>query len=256
MSPGVEAVVDARMLTGQTREHLDLWRDAAGECLLHRAVIGPLRQLCGQAAAVGIELCVASGFRSFDRQLAIWNAKARGERPVLDEGGRPCAWAALDPRQRLHAILRWSALPGASRHHWGTDFDVWDRTAVAADYPLRLEPWEYAAGGPFHRLSVWLDNNLEGSTGFARPYGGGTGVAAEPWHLSYLPLAAGFERQLTPALLHRTLAGAALELRDLALAELGDIHARFVTTGRADAGANATETTADFPRAGPLHPEG
>lgn len=255
MSPDAEAVVDARMLTGQTREHLDLWRDAAGECLLHREAIGPLRQLCGQAAAVGIELCVASGFRSFERQLAIWNAKARGERPVLDECGQPCAWEALDGLQRLHAILRWSALPGASRHHWGTDFDVWDRTAVAADYPLRLEPWEYASGGPFHRLSVWLDAHLEGSTGFARPYRGGTGVAAEPWHLSYLPLAARFERQLTPALLRGALTGAALELREVVLAELEEIHARFVTTGLADAGAGAAGPSAGAPAAGPLHPE-
>ncbi|MCZ8486094.1 D-alanyl-D-alanine carboxypeptidase family protein [Vibrio lentus] len=27
-------------------------------------------------------------------------------------------------QQKLSAILRWSALPGASRHHWGCDFDV------------------------------------------------------------------------------------------------------------------------------------
>lgn len=236
MSPGETAMDDARMLTGQVLDHLDTWRDAAGECLLHRAVIAPLRLLCEQAAAAGIELCVASGFRSFERQLAIWNAKARGERPVFDEHGRPCVWERLDARQRTYAILRWSALPGASRHHWGTDLDVWDAAAVGADYRLRLEPEEYARGGPFHRLSTWLDVHLDAASGFARPYAGGTGVAAEPWHLSYLPLAARFERQLTPALLRRTLDGAALELKAVVLEELAEIHGRFVATGQVRAG--------------------
>ena len=242
MSPGETAMDDARMLTGQAVDHLDTWRDAAGECLLHRAVIAPLRLLREQAAVAGIELCVASGFRSFERQLAIWNAKACGERPVLDERGRPQDWERLDARRRTYAILRWSALPGASRHHWGTDLDVWDAAAVGAGYRLRLEPEEYAPGGPFHRLSIWLDAHLGAASGFARPYGGDTGVAAEPWHLSYLPLAARFERQLTPALLRRTLEGAALELKAVVLDELAEIHARFVATGQHRAGA------------GPLHP--
>ena len=209
---------------------------------------------CGQAAAAGITLCVASGFRSFERQLAIWNAKARGERPVLDDCGRPCAWEALDERQRVHAILRWSALPGASRHHWGTDLDVWDRAAVDADYRLHLEPEEYAPGGPFHRLSVWLDAHLGGNSGFGRPYGGGLGVAAEPWHLSYLPLAAGFQRQLTPELLRSTLAGTALEFKQVVLAELDDIYRRFIDIANVDTGnVGAGNATAGDAATGPLH---
>ena len=41
-------------------------------------------QLAREAAKSGINLMLASGFRSFERQLLIWNAKANGERPVLD----------------------------------------------------------------------------------------------------------------------------------------------------------------------------
>ena len=37
------------------------------------------------------------------------------------------------------AILLWSALPGASRHHWGTDFDVFDRAAVPPDYRAAVD---------------------------------------------------------------------------------------------------------------------
>jgi LAS superfamily LD-carboxypeptidase LdcB len=226
----LDAMEETLLLTGRTQRHLARWCDEAGECLLHRAIIAPLSTLREGAAAAGIRLCVASGFRSFERQLGIWNAKARGERPVLDDCGRPCAWERLNERERVHAILRWSALPGASRHHWGTDFDVWDLAAVARDYPLRLEPEEYGPDGPFHRLAAWLDAELGAVSGFARPYDGTTGVAAEPWHLSYLPLAAGFERRLTPALLRATLTAADLELKEAVLAEIGEIHARFVVT--------------------------
>lgn len=228
-APGVRSVTPA-LLAGKTLDHLGIWRDEAGECRLHHEVIAPLSRLRERAASAGIHLCVASGFRSFERQLAIWNAKARGERPVFDALGQPCPWAQMTDRERVHAILRWSALPGASRHHWGTDVDVWDAAAVAPQYRLRLEPEEYAPGGPFHRLSRWLAVELNGAAGFVRPYDGTTGVAAEPWHLSYLPLAAGFERLLTPALLRASLAGVELELRDAVEAELETIHERFVTT--------------------------
>lgn len=220
---------DAELLTGRSRGHLEPWRDEAGECLLHREVIEPLRALRARAARHGICLCVASGFRSFDRQLAIWNAKARGERPVVDDRGIPLDWEALSDRQRVHAILRWSALPGASRHHWGTDLDVWDPLAAGAGYRLRLEPREYAPGGPFGRLAAWLEEQPSVATGFMRPYSGSdSGVAAEPWHLSFLPLAAGYQRRLTPELLRAALAGAELELKTAVLAELEEIHVRYV----------------------------
>lgn len=220
---------DAELLTGRSRGHLEPWRDEAGECLLHRAVIEPLRALRARAAREGICLCVASGFRSFDRQLRIWNAKARGERPVLDDRGIPWDWAALADRERIHAILRWSALPGASRHHWGTDLDVWDPVAAGAGYRLRLEADEYGPGGPFRRLAAWLEELSSTATGFVRPYPGwGGGVAAEPWHLSFLPLAGDYQRRLTPELLRAVLAGADLELKAAVLAELEEIHARYV----------------------------
>ena len=71
----------------------------------------------------------SSSFRDFARQLQIWNGKFSGERPMFDAGGRPARRGALSPRERIDAILLWSALPGASRHHWGTDLDLIDRNA-------------------------------------------------------------------------------------------------------------------------------
>jgi hypothetical protein len=75
----------------------------------------------------------------------------------------------LTPAERVAAILWWSALPGTSRHHWGTDFDVLDAAAMPAGYKLQVIPAEYLEGGPFHRLTTWLDAHM-GAFGFFRPY--------------------------------------------------------------------------------------
>ena len=37
-------------------------------------------------------------------------------------------------------ILEWSALPGASRHHWGSEFDVFDLAALPEGYRVQLLP--------------------------------------------------------------------------------------------------------------------
>ena len=111
-----------------------------------------------------------SGFRDFEAQLRIWNTKYRGERPLYDEAGNIRDHAQPGRRQLIAGILCWSALPGASRHHWGTDLDVIDRAAMPENYRFRLLPEEYESGGVFHRLHAWLDENIA-RFGFFRPYG-------------------------------------------------------------------------------------
>ena len=65
-------------LTGRARTHIvDL---DAPRCSLHAAVVQPLLAMRAAAAGQGIDLVPFSSFRDFDRQLSIWNAKARGER--------------------------------------------------------------------------------------------------------------------------------------------------------------------------------
>lgn len=147
-----------------------------------------LSRLRQRAKKAGFKLCVASGYRSYQRQLAIFNAKASGQRVIRDERGHVLEPASLTDQALLAAILRFSALPGTSRHHWGTDIDVWDSAAVRADYSLKLTNDEYATGGVFCALSEWLDERIvaDDAEGFFRPYSRDLGgVAPEPWHLSY-----------------------------------------------------------------------
>ena len=175
-------------LTGRTRDHLSTQGDPAVS--LHKRVLSPFLTLRAAAAADGIDLVAFSAFRDFDRQLAIWNGKFRGERPMQDRDGRPLEVTRLSPAERVEAILWWSALPGASRHHWGTDFDVVDAAAMPAGYRLQVVPAEYQQAGPFHRLTTWLDRHMH-EFGFFRPFATDRGgVSPEPWHLSYAPVAA------------------------------------------------------------------
>ena len=219
--------IAADILTGRTERHL---RPAPGGALLHVEVVDAFAELQQQAAGAGFDLQIASGFRSFERQLAIWNTKARGGRPVLDSCGQPLDISRLVPAELMFAMLRWSALPGASRHHWGTDMDIWDPAAVAEDYQLQLTPDECVADGPFAPLHRWLDEQIErGATRFYRPYDRDRGgVAAERWHLSYRPLADAFAAALTPALLADTLAHTDIALQATILEHLDEIYERFV----------------------------
>ena len=107
--------LDAQELTGRARTHL--LQIESPRCLLHAAVAGPFLALHAAAAHDGIDLMPASSFRDFDRQCLIWNEKFRGDRPLLDRSGQVILAASLPVAERIEAILAWSALPGASRHH-------------------------------------------------------------------------------------------------------------------------------------------
>jgi LAS superfamily LD-carboxypeptidase LdcB len=140
----------------------------------------------------------------------------------------------LSPQQQLEAILRYSALPGASRHHWGSDLDIYDRAAMPAGYQLQLTPQEVAEDGLFGAMHRWLDEQISNGTaaGFYRPYAGDTGgVAPERWHLSFSALALECEQTLSPECLHRALQNSELVHPELVLSQLPTIYERYVGVG-------------------------
>ncbi|ARN72995.1 M15 family metallopeptidase [Oceanicoccus sagamiensis] len=200
-------------------------------CGLHRDVIKPFQQLQQQAKQAGFELVIASGYRNYERQLLIWNAKASGKRPVLDSNGEPLDMTQLDPWQQVQAILRWSALPGASRHHWGTDMDIYDRAAVADDYQLQLTTAETVGDGPFAPLHGWLDRqiNTDKAQGFFRPYQSDIGgIAPERWHLSYAPLSSQYQRAFSIDELIAIIKAQPIALKDVVLENISSIFHRYI----------------------------
>jgi LAS superfamily LD-carboxypeptidase LdcB len=213
-------------LTGQARSHVADAPDP--RCTLHVHVVAPFLNLRRAALADGIHLAPISSFRDFSRQLAIWNGKFSGEKPVLDASGRPIDVSGLSAGERIEAILLWSALPGASRHHWGTDVDLIDTQATARDYRPQLIPEEFAPGGPYAALAEWLEANAA-RFGFFRPFRGLlSGVQPEPWHFSFAPIAENARRALTPAVLRKVIDAAPILGKQQLLTQLDTLHERYV----------------------------
>lgn len=199
----------------------------------HRLTQDTAEALCelqAEAAKEGFKLAIASGFRDFKRQLQIWNDKASGKRPVLDNNGRPMPIDQMSEESLMHAILRWSALPGASRHHWGTDVDVFDEAAIEPNYRVRLTCEETQKGGIFFPMHRWLDSYLAQSDSiFFRPYSSQSfGIAPEPWHLSYAPQAGLFQRAQSPDTLAEFLVNQPILLKETILEHIENIFSRYI----------------------------
>ncbi|MEH6549477.1 MAG: M15 family metallopeptidase [Pseudomonadales bacterium] len=181
----------------------------------------------------GFRPCIVSSYRSFDRQLQIWNEKAAGRRPVLDADEQPMDVSAMDEDELMYAILRWSALPGFSRHHWGTDLDICDSSSISSQYQVKLTQAETRAGGVFETFYEWLDPLMKQDLcGFWRPYDGlRGGVALEPWHLSHRVSARDFEDSMSKNGLRDFLGRQELALKDVVLANFDELYQRFMPYG-------------------------
>lgn len=205
-----------------------LVKDTLSDMIIHREMQHDLNALRKKAKEFGFELTICSSYRGFAQQLNIWNNKALGKRVLLDDFGNPLDYNSLSPKEILYAILRWSALPGASRHHWGCEIDVFDKGAVSEDYKLKLTPDETEGDGPFAPMHDWLDIHLE-EFHFFRPYAFDIGgIAPERWHLSYRPVSEIYFKNLTYDLLYQTIQSAEIELKEEILNELPHIYEKYV----------------------------
>lgn len=219
--------MSSRELTGRARTHIVELEGL--RVALHNGVVEPFLALRAAAAQDGFDLVPASAFRDIGRQATIWNEKFRGERPLYDRTGTLRDRRDLSDHAVVDAILTWSALPGASRHHWGTDIDVVDRSALLDGQRFELVPSEFATGGSFERLGVWLDRRSR-DFGFFRPYDRDRGgVAPEPWHLSYGPVSREASQQLTVDVVAEALKDVKLSGRSLVLARLPEIFERYIS---------------------------
>jgi len=116
-----------------------------------------------------ISFDVISATRNYDYQKQIWNYKWFNDARYKN---------ITDPLNRALGILQYSSMPGTSRHHWGTDIDIYS-----------LEPSDFESGNGL-TIYNWLKQNAI-TYGFGQPFTSGrcTGYYEEKWHWSYLPLA-------------------------------------------------------------------
>lgn len=143
-----------------------------GGMYLRKEVYEAFVRMWEAARLEGHSMQVVSAMRSQSRQKEIWENKWNRY------GG--------EHRARAERILRYSSMPGTSRHHWGTDLDI---NNLSNDY------FETGAG---KELYQWLSENAA-DYGFFQPYTGynkyrDAGYREEKWHWSYYPLAQRFQR--------------------------------------------------------------
>ena len=130
------------------------------------------------AAEDGITLRIMSAARSFDHQKRIWEGKWNGTRLVE---GKNMKTTFSDPTERARYIMKYSSMPGTSRHHWGTDIDI-----------NSFNP-EYFDSGKGAKEYQWLVDNAH-KFGFCQTYTEKgkerpDGYEEEKWHWTYLPIA-------------------------------------------------------------------
>jgi len=218
-------LIACECITGQSDKHLI---EIQGH-RLHSEIIDDFLALQNAAKNAGFDLTIASSFRDFDRQSMIWNNKFSGSRPVYNKQQQPVDLTKLTDINKCIAIMRYSALPGASRHHLGTDLDIFDKAAVNDDYKLQLTPNEYEQGGPFAPMSDWLNNNLA-KFGFYRPYKHDLdGVAPELWHISHIKQSQLMVDALSEKILYECINNSELLGKSAILANLPALYKRFIS---------------------------
>jgi LAS superfamily LD-carboxypeptidase LdcB len=174
------------------------WSDAK---LLHEPAEA-LESLSRAAKADGVDCWARSGHRSLRQQRYLWNARYRGQEDVRwTDGRRAPLDATMSPEERVRQILGYTAFPGTSRHHWGTDVDIAQSYGDhCADLLLSRAAGSGGEGGanggatspreadclPVQR---WLAEHAA-EYGWCLVYDVGRGgFQPEPWHWSYLSFA-------------------------------------------------------------------
>lgn len=201
------------ILLGKTRDHLVPLEGT--KFFIHADMLRDFQNLQREAFKDGFDLSIVSAFRDYERQLFIWNRKVTN--------------SELPPVETIFQILRWSALPGASRHHWGTDIDIFDASTQRIE-DVKLTPEEVSEGGPSARLHDWLDEKIHARSafGFYRPYANDrNGIAPERWHLSYSPLSQKYFQSYTLDLFLENIETSEMLLKEIVKQHAEEIFQRF-----------------------------
>ncbi len=149
----------------------------------HKDAVAAFVRMAEAAAVNGYKLKVVSAFRSFDDQKQIWEDKWNGKTLVA---GKKLPQSVPDPKARALKILEFSSMPGTSRHHWGTDFDLnsLNNSYFNTRDGKRLHDWLMAHAPQYGFCQVYSEKT-----------DGRTGYEEEKWHWSYMPIATWYLQQ-------------------------------------------------------------
>ncbi len=154
------------------------WLSSKEDLVLRREALNALLKMIKDLQKEGLTITVHSATRNFDYQRRIWERK--WYELVQERFPTKNSLSFEDSMTIARTILRWSSMPGTSRHHWGTEIDInsFDNS--------------YFETGEGQRLYQWLRIHAP-SYGFCQPYTAKDstrpyGYEEERWHWSYMPL--------------------------------------------------------------------
>lgn len=155
---------------------------------LHTKTYDAFMEMQKAAKTDGIQLTLKSAGRSFYYQKQIWEKKFSR-----------CIAIQTDTLECVKQILKYSAMPGTSRHHWGTEID------------LNNLNFDYFESGYGKKVKTWLDANAH-TFGFCEVYDDQSyshrlGYNFEPWHYSYLPISKKLLRDFNVKITYDHIAG-------------------------------------------------
>lgn len=228
----MKTLLTADQIMGLDSSHLEVIPNNDGYLLENQTLLA-FSEMQSAAFDDGIDVQICSAHRSFDKQLSIWNRKWFGKLPILDADSKQINIDSLSDSEKVHAIMRWSALPGASRHHWGTDFDVYDKQSVyKSAQAFELIPQEYEKNGPCYELNLWLKKHAK-RFGFYRPYAQYQGgVSVEPWHYSFQPISDSIIEMYDLAQLSKVLNDSELAGKSIVIPILSELFERYTLNKR------------------------
>ena len=164
---------------------MDDSRIVSDTILLEKETYSAFIKMKDAAEKDGIIIKLVSGFRDFYRQQMIWNNKYK---KFTNE-------FSLDGPTAIKEIIRFSTIPGTSRHHWGTEIDIIDKN-FENEKDLLISK-KYEEGGIFSSLKKWMDKNSK-RFGFYIVYDDDSnrpGFEYEPWHYTYKPVSDLYQRE-------------------------------------------------------------
>ena len=138
--------------------------------LIHPVYVA-YKKMYEAALADSVHLLITSGHRIFSEQVYEWELRWNNPRTET---------VFKDEVDKARYLLQYRAMPGTTRHHWGTDIDL---------NSFDLAYFQTQEG---QKVYNWLKENAK-KYGFYQPYTvldekRPTGYQEEKWHWSYKPL--------------------------------------------------------------------
>lgn len=177
--------VDIKLITGHfdPSSHQDFaliklkFADREG-LYMQKEALEAFQYMYEAAAKDGVHLKIKSATRNFNYQKGIWESKWTGAK--LIDGVINASKKYTDHVERALAILKYSAMPSTSRHHWGSDIDI------------NAFNNSYFESGEGLKVFEWMEENAI-NFGYCRPYtkkgtDRNSGYQEEKWHWSYMPI--------------------------------------------------------------------